>query len=142
MSSIVQAAGIVILNRAEPASILLLRHQDRWDLPKGHAEPGESLTETALRETAEETGLAATDIELDAGFQFVIEYHVNGRRRGPHLKRVTYFLGYVDRERPIELTEHIDYRWWSWPVGPVQTQTIDPLLAAVAQHLDSERPHF
>ncbi len=30
-----------------------------WSLPKGHAEPGETLEETALRETLEETGWEA-----------------------------------------------------------------------------------
>ena len=39
---------------------LLLGHatrSPRWDIPKGLAEPGESLAAAAVRELAEETGL-------------------------------------------------------------------------------------
>jgi putative (di)nucleoside polyphosphate hydrolase len=46
---------------------LLLGHatrSPRWDIPKGMAEPGESLTATARRELLEETGLTAPEGEL------------------------------------------------------------------------------
>jgi 8-oxo-dGTP pyrophosphatase MutT (NUDIX family) len=46
---------------------LLLGHASRsprWDIPKGQAEPGESLVGAAVRELAEETGLAVTEAEL------------------------------------------------------------------------------
>jgi putative (di)nucleoside polyphosphate hydrolase len=36
----------------------------RWDIPKGLAEPGESLAAAAMRELAEETGLTITEAEL------------------------------------------------------------------------------
>jgi putative (di)nucleoside polyphosphate hydrolase len=46
---------------------LLLGHatrSPRWDIPKGLAEPGESLAAAAVRELVEETGLAVTAAEL------------------------------------------------------------------------------
>ncbi|HTV88164.1 MAG TPA: NUDIX domain-containing protein [Stellaceae bacterium] len=46
---------------------LLLGHatrSPRWDIPKGVAEPGESLVAAARRELFEETGLTAPEIEL------------------------------------------------------------------------------
>jgi 8-oxo-dGTP pyrophosphatase MutT (NUDIX family) len=46
---------------------LLLGHASRsprWDIPKGGAEPGESLAEAARRELQEETGLTAPEAAL------------------------------------------------------------------------------
>jgi len=46
---------------------LLLGHatrSPRWDIPKGVAEPGESLASAARRELSEETGLDAPEAEL------------------------------------------------------------------------------
>ena len=36
----------------------------RWDIPKGLAEPGETLAAAAVRELAEETGLVVAESEL------------------------------------------------------------------------------
>ena len=138
MPRIRQAAGIVILTRTLPQQCLLMRHKNRWDLPKGHAEPDESLRETALRETTEETGIDAKLIDLDDRFAYEIEYEVDHRKHGRYLKQVTYFLGFVPQAYPVTLTEHVDYRWWDWPLPPIQAQTIDPLLAAVSEYLAAE----
>lgn len=51
----VNAAGGLVSNRR--GDILLIRRNDRWDLPKGHQEPGEDIETTALREVQEETGV-------------------------------------------------------------------------------------
>lgn len=112
-----------------------MRHHDRWDLPKGHVEDGESLLAAALRETEEETGIEASQIAVDPDFRFEIEYRVNNSKRGGYDKQVTYFLGYIPQVVPVRLTEHAGFQWWNWPVEqPIQAQTIDPLLEAVRKH--------
>lgn len=112
-----------------------MKHTDRWDLPKGHAEAGEDILTTALRETQEETGIAAAAIEVDPDFRYVIEYSVRGKKRGDYLKRVTYFLGYIEACSEVALTEHVGYEWFPWPhLGSIQSQTIDPLLEAARAH--------
>lgn len=130
------AAGMIIFAKTQPLSFLLLKHKDRWDLPKGHAEPGENLLETALRETEEETGIRSDQLQMDAGFQYSLEYSVKHSKRGKYQKGVHYFLAFVDEQVDIQLTEHIGYQWFEWPTGPIQQQTIDPLLAAVRSHFD------
>ncbi len=53
-------AGGVIFRRAPKGVIEILLIQDskdRWTIPKGHIEPGETAKETAEREITEETGL-------------------------------------------------------------------------------------
>lgn len=53
----VEAAGGVVVNpRGE---WLMIRRNGRWDLPKGHVEPGESFDRCAEREIEEETGVKA-----------------------------------------------------------------------------------
>src|SRR5690349_19071019 len=46
---------------------VLLGHASRsprWDIPKGLAKPGEAFAAAAVRELAEETGLAAREADL------------------------------------------------------------------------------
>lgn len=50
------AGGVVVDDRGEA---LMMRRNGRWDLPKGHIEPGESPEACAAREIAEETGVRA-----------------------------------------------------------------------------------
>ncbi len=134
-SKIVEAAGFLLFSRRPTPSFLLMQHATRWDLPKGHVEPGEAILAAALRETQEETGIAATEIEIDAEFRFALEYEVYGKKRGDYRKRTTYFLGFVNQQHTPLLTEHIGFAWFEWPVSvSLQAQTIDPLLAAVEQH--------
>lgn len=124
------------MTRSSPQKFLLMKHRDRWDLPKGHAEPGEQILQAALRETEEETGIAASLIEVVPEFSFIVEYDVKGQKRGSYRKRVTYFLGLVPEPQPVQLTEHIGYEWIEWPAKlPIQARTIDPLLKKLAEFL-------
>ncbi len=51
----VEAAGGLVIN-AQQEWLLIYRHE-RWDLPKGRREAGETVAETALREVEEECGV-------------------------------------------------------------------------------------
>ena len=53
----VEAAGGIVVDDA--GRWLLMRRNGRWDLPKGHIEAGEDAATAAVREIAEETGIAA-----------------------------------------------------------------------------------
>jgi 8-oxo-dGTP pyrophosphatase MutT (NUDIX family) len=53
-------AGGVIFRRNDKGDVEFLLYQDardRWTIPKGHVEPGESTQEAAKREVTEESGL-------------------------------------------------------------------------------------
>lgn len=133
---IVRAAGIVLFCD-DPPQFLLMRQQDRWDLPKGHSEPGESYLETALRETEEETGISPEQIRIDPGFRFELEYPVTYKKSGDQVftKHVCFFLGHIEAKPELKLTEHSSARWFDWdPPHQIQTLTIDPLLSAIARH--------
>jgi 8-oxo-dGTP pyrophosphatase MutT (NUDIX family) len=53
--TIVQAAGGLVLNK--DLEILMIFRRNKWDLPKGKLDKGETLEQCALREVEEETGL-------------------------------------------------------------------------------------
>jgi len=84
------AAGGVVYRTAPTLEVVLVvpvREPNRWALPKGHQDPGETIAATALREVREETGLEA-EIETDLGFS---EYHYPWNGTQVH-KRVYYYL--------------------------------------------------
>ena len=134
----IRAAGILITRGKPIESFLLMRHHDRWDLPKGHVDAGESDAECALRELREETGIEADDIELDPDFTFVIEYDVKAKKSGDETghKTAVYHLARLVHDVTITPTEHAGYQWFAWnPPHRIQEQTIDPLLAAVEKRV-------
>lgn len=138
---IVRAGGILLMTRSVPPEFLLMRHPNRWDLPKGHCEAGESFQQAALRETEEETGIDSRQIEIDPNFHFDVTYPVKYKRWGDEVftKTVRYFLGRVNEKPELKLTEHEAASWFVWkPPHQIQPKTIDPLLAAVGDHLESQ----
>jgi bis(5'-nucleosidyl)-tetraphosphatase len=138
---LLEAAGFLLMVRQPTPQFLLMRHHDRWDLPKGHAEDNEDLLQTALRETEEETGIRGDSVEVVPDFRWSTQYRVLGKKRGDYDKRVTYFLGFLRDKPEIAVTEHAGHHWWDWPPPAIQPQTIDPLLAAVADYLQG-RPEW
>jgi len=112
-----------------------MEHFKRWDLPKGHVDDGESEMECALRELWEETGITEEAIEIDQQFRFSTVYQVQKRSGKLADKELVVFLAELIRPVPIEVTEHLGFRWFSWqPPHQIQAQTIDPVLAAAVAH--------
>ena len=133
-----KARGVLVLRREPETSFLLMRKPGRWDVPKGHLDAGETDVQCALRELAEETGISADDLELDERFCFRTQYLVRNRRIPDRdaLKELLLYLGWLKHDVPIRLTEHVAYEWRRWdPPHRIQEETIDPLLAEVAEHL-------
>lgn len=58
---VVEAAGGVV--ESDGGELLMIRLRERWDLPKGHVEAGESGRIAAVREVEEETGVIAEIVD-------------------------------------------------------------------------------
>lgn len=83
------AGGVVHRSAGDLTEVVLVhrRHPKLWALPKGTPDAGETLAETALRETREETGL---EVELEATLRSITYFFVRGRTR--FHKTVHFFL--------------------------------------------------
>jgi bis(5'-nucleosidyl)-tetraphosphatase len=130
----VKACGFILFRANSQKSFLLMKHQDRYDLPKGHTEAGESDLECALREMNEETGILASAVQIEPDFQYRSVYFPQSARLNNEVveKTLIIFLGWVAPQTTITTTEHLGYEWFDWhPPHQIQAQTIDPLLAQV-----------
>ena len=127
-------------------SFLLLKHPNRWDLPKGHVDPGETNMECALRELTEETGIQKQDIIVDPEFKFKQQYMVNSKRTNgkPGKKKLIIYAAKLIHSIELKLTEHDRFEWFDWaPPHSIQEKTIDPLLAEFQNyHQSSISPLF
>jgi bis(5'-nucleosidyl)-tetraphosphatase len=86
MPVVYQGGAIVVRETADGPKVLLVRAKRdplNWIFPKGHQEKGETLTETAVRELAEEAGVVGEPIQ---------SVGVSTFRLGKEEIEVTYFL--------------------------------------------------
>jgi len=80
------ASGGIVSN--ENNQILFIYRKGKWDLPKGKAEKGETIRETAIREVMEETGVELLKIEKF----FSNTFHIVRNKRKYFLKETSWFL--------------------------------------------------
>lgn len=93
------AAGIAVFGESDGRVFLLHQaDEDRWCLPKGHVDPGESLESAALREVREETGFDRVVLE---GELREVAYRFYSPRKEVNVhKAVVYFRGRTSERAP------------------------------------------
>ncbi len=94
------SAGVIAFKKENgKVKYLLLKHVDgHWGFPKGKAKKNETLAQTAMRETIEETGLR---VEVIGSQGWKTRYMLES---GP--KEVTYFLAMVPDKEVVLSSEH------------------------------------
>jgi len=97
-------AGMIIFQRPSGKLLILEKFNGKWDLPKGHVDPGEYFYQAAVRETWEETGLRPEDLEIHSYTYLTI----------PSKKILRFYLAFTEKEE-ITLTEHKEAYWVSVP---------------------------
>ena len=94
------AAGGVVKNKE--GKLLFIYRKNKWDLPKGKVDKGETLQEGAKREVKEETGVKKIKVGELAG----ITYHIFKRNNRYQLKESHWF--YMSTTYTGKLTPQID----------------------------------
>ncbi len=108
---LVAAAGGVVTN--DKGKVLFIYRNDKWDLPKGKLDPGETIEECAIREVEEETGVRGLEIE-----NFLkTTYHIFKRNNIYKLKEVHWFAMKTsfDGELKGQKNEGIEKVKWRGP---------------------------
>ena len=147
------AAGMVILNRDGKVFVgqRIDSTLEAWQMPQGGIDPGEDAYQAALRELAEETGIAADKVELIAQAPEELNYDLppdlvgklwKGRYRG---QRQTWFLfRFTGVDNDVDIaTAHQEFRAWRWAdpselpamIVPFKKELYEAVLAAFADHL-------
>ena len=114
------SAGIVLFRKEETQKKFLLLHypSGHWDFVKGKMEKGETIHETAIRETREETGI--TDITFVENFEEWIEY--NFKYQGELVqKKVVFFLAETKTKNVKISHEHSGYTWMNYNTSMEKT---------------------
>ena len=83
---VIFASGGIVKN--DNNQILFIYRRGKWDLPKGKAEKGESIRETAVREVIEETGIEKLKIDK----YFSNTFHIVRNNKKYFLKETSWFL--------------------------------------------------
>ena len=138
-----RSCGFLIVTGDPVSSFLLMEHEDRWDLPKGHVDPGETDLQCALRELIEETGIPEDVLTIDPDFCYESHYQVAGKRYGLSEEKVEktlrIFLGCLSEDVEIAVTEHIGFEWFPWePPHDIQERAINPLLRYVEDYVQNQ----
>lgn len=81
---VVEAAGGMVYNNKR--EILFIYRNERWDLPKGGIEKGESHEQAAIREVEEETGVNGLEVQKF----LTTTYHIF-KRNGRFKLKITYW---------------------------------------------------
>ena len=95
----VKAAGGVVVTPNEKR--LLIYRNERWDLPKGKVEAGETLKIAAMREVEEEAGIHNLSIDN----LLTKTYHIFNLYGGWHLKQTSWFMMRIPEEQTIVAQE-------------------------------------
>ncbi len=106
----INAAGGLVFNKKN--QLLFIHRMGVWDLPKGKAEKGESIEETALREVEEECGLTHLNIIKPLPNTYHTYLH-----KGEMVLKTTYWyqMEYLLDETPTpQLEEDITEVSWKY----------------------------
>ncbi len=132
----VQAAGGLVINKEN--KILFIYRLEKWDLPKGKVEDGETIAEGAMREVSEECGIEGLKLIRT----LCTTWHTYLQKGDPILKStVWYLMHYFGDATPIpQAFEGItEARWLSMDELEIVTANTFPSVMDVVSAFQIEQ---
>jgi len=131
-NSIVPSVNVAVTNQADEILLIRRSDNDNWALPGGAVDLGESLTQAAVRETREESGVeceitGVSGIYTDPGH--VMLYTSNGEVRQEFSIVLT---ARASGGQPTASSETSEVRWV--PRAEVARYQMDPSMRLRIQH--------
>lgn len=126
----VRAAGGIV--NTPDGRTLLINRNDRWDLPKGKVEDGESTNQAALREVSEETGVA----DLSLGALLTSTYHIYNTYGDWTLKQTWWYLMSTPLPSPTKPQSEEGITQAVWLTPQERHQALQSSFSMM-QHLDN-----
>ena len=117
--------------------LLIQDSKNRWTIPKGHIEPGETARQTAIREVGEEAGLR--NIEL---ITWLGKIHFKYRRLDKLVLMTTqiYLIRALDaKERPVKEKWMNGIRWFKFAdaLDAIEYEDIEKLMLIAKKKIRS-----
>jgi ADP-ribose pyrophosphatase YjhB (NUDIX family) len=136
-NSIVPSVNVAVTNDADEVLLIRRSDNDNWALPGGAVDLGESLTQAAVRETREETGVdcditGLSGIYTDPGH--VLLYTSNGEARQEFSIVLT---ARAISGQPTPSSETSVVRWVAQ--GDLETYEMDPSMRLRVRHYAENR---
>jgi 8-oxo-dGTP pyrophosphatase MutT (NUDIX family) len=104
----VKASGGLVKNKNE--KYLFIFRREKWDLPKGKIDKGETIKECAIREVEEETGIDNLKIIK----KLPDTYHIYNENSKLILKHCYWFLMQTDSEKELKPQTNEDITKAKW----------------------------
>jgi 8-oxo-dGTP pyrophosphatase MutT (NUDIX family) len=109
MEKIIAAGGLILNDNNE---LLMIFRRNKWDLPKGKLDEGETIEACALREVKEETGLQNVKLENFLGLTF--HEYFNTHTNEDVVKETHWFKMHAIADQPLipQTEEDIEIIEW------------------------------
>jgi len=146
------AAGIMLVNEHKKVFVgqRIDSTLEAWQMPQGGLDEGEDVEAGALRELEEETGIAASLVEILARSRQELLYDLpedlvgklwKGRYRGQ--RQIWFLMRFLGRDADINLeTSHPEFRAWKWAEPNDLPDMIVPFKRMLYQNVLGEFAHL